>query len=610
MQNFRIHLFTRVFILALAATACADDPASLGRPDATPQFATVDASDVSTGDDFTCVVRAGDVQCQGRNFEAQAPSSKTATVGYFVQVSAGDQHACALRDDGTVECWGNNNLSQAPSARDATVGVYTAVTSGGSYNCALRGDGVIECWGNNALGQAPATVTAAAGVFTQVSAKREHTCARRSDGVIQCWGRNTSGQAPATKAAATGTFLQVSTGYDHTCALRTDGKVECWGNNFDGRAPALRTAAVGGYTRVASSDMHSCGLRADGKIECWGTNNYGEAPALIRPPTGRAFTAFSLSNYHSCGIWDDGVLQCLGRYDYGAATSDIPAVLSMVRASAVDGPILLNYTDASDEAEFQIERRRRYADKTYGEWLRLPHRNANFTSTYDWLVTEGYYYQYRVRACDALGTCTPWRGTGVVRAGALSAPAAPGSVSTSLVNTSQISVTWSHTGNESSFTVQRRLRTYAGFGIWKVVATQAADVMTYTDMDVTTGRGYTYRVQACNSIGCSAWTTGDQIINETLPAAPSGLTATALSSTLVRVSWADNSTNEAAFQLQAKSSMGGESSDYFNVTHTAPDATSYDDSSVISGFTYRYRVRSCNVAGCSAYVTSSPVTPP
>jgi hypothetical protein len=610
MQNSWIKSSARMLAIALAATACADDPASIARPDATPQFATVDAHAVSAGDDFTCALRAGAVQCQGLNNEGQAPASKTATSGIFMQIAAGGLHACALRNDGVIECWGNNNFFQAPATRTAATGHYIALSAGTYYTCALRNDGVIECWGQNSHGQAQPTFTAATGYFINVSAKRNHTCARRStDSAVQCWGQNLDGQAPATKLAAASVFQDVAVGYNHTCALRFDGKIECWGNNFYGQAPALRTAAVGSYTRLSAGDLHTCAVRTDGKVECWGVSSWGEAPALLSPPSGTSFEMISVGPYHSCGIWQ-GVLQCWGRSNYGEATSDIPAIQSMIRAEPVDGPILVYYTDASDETEFQIERRRRFSNNTYGEWLQIRRAAANATGFYDWMVTEGYNYQYRVRACDEWVTCTPWRASSLVRAKVQTAPVALTSLTASLTNPTRIDVTWSHTGNESSFNVQRRIRTFAGFGPWTLVATPAADAAAYTDLDVTTGKGYTYRVQACNAIGCSAWTSSTQIINETVPDAPSEIVATALTPTFVQLYWNDNSTNEEAFQLQRTTQVGGSYTDYVTITNTPVNYNGHDDYTVASGTTYRYRVRACNVAGCSAYVPSRAVTTP
>ena len=611
MQKRLIHLMPRMFLIALAAAACVDDPASIARREATPQFATVDAHAVSTGDDFTCALRAGAVQCQGLNDHGQAPASKTAASGFFMQIAAGGLHACALRNDGVVECWGNNNFFQAPATRTAAVGFYTVLTAGTHHNCALRNDGVIECWGYNTHGQAPPTKAAAIGAFANVSTKREHTCARRStDSAVECWGDNSAGEAPATKFSAASVFREVAVGSNHTCALRFDGKAECWGDNFNGQAPALKTAGVGNFTQITSGDLHSCGLRTDGKIECWGANSWGEAPALISPPSGISFETLSISPYHACGTWSQGVLQCWGRSNYGEATSDIPAIQSMIRAQAVDGPILVYYTDASDETEFQVERRRRFANATFGEWLQIRRAPANSTSFYDWLVTEGDIYQYRVRACDE-SVCTPWRLGTLIRAAAQTAPPAATSVTASLANPTRIDLAWSHTGgNESSFNVQRRIRTYGNLGPWTLVATPATDAGSYTDLDVTTGKGYTYRVQACNAMGCSAWTSSSQVMNETVPALAPEMTATAEGATWIQLVWYDINSNEEAFQLQRATLVGGSWSAYETILYAGIGAYWHDDHTVSTGTTYRYRVRACNVAGCSAYYATRPVTTP
>jgi hypothetical protein len=178
-----------------------------------------------------------------------------------------------------------------------------------------------------------------------------------------------------------------------------------------------------------------------------------------------------------------------------------------------------------------------------------------------------------------------------------------------LTTPTYIDVTWSHTGNESSFNVQRRLRTFSGYGPWTLVATPSADASRYTDFDVVTGKGYTYRVQACNAIGCSAWVSSSQIINETAPDAPSDLQGSAVAATMVELFWSDNSTNEETFQLQRTTLVGGSYTDWVTIANTTEN-WGYDDHTVSSGTTYRYRVRSCNVAGCSAYAAGRALTTP
>ena len=61
----------------------------------------------------------------------------------FRALSAGAQHSCGLRTDGTVECWGASFEGEA----DAPGGAFRAVSAGGIHSCGLRTDGTLECWG-------------------------------------------------------------------------------------------------------------------------------------------------------------------------------------------------------------------------------------------------------------------------------------------------------------------------------------------------------------------------------------------------------------------------------------------------------------------------------
>ena len=273
---------------------------------------------VSAGNDHTCALRDdGVVECWGDNGFGKAPSTKTAAVGGFTNVSAGGLHTCARRTDGVVECWGLNSSNQAPPTRSTATG-FASVDAGNDHSCALRGDGVVACWGNNNLGKAPATRSAASGVFSQVTAAAVHTCATRDDGVVECWGSGTSGQAPPTKAPAASQFVQASGGNLHTCAVRADGVVECWGNNGSGRAPAIKTAATGAFTQVSAGLSHTCARRSDGVVECWGNSLSGQAPPTKTAATG-TFVEVSSGANHSCALRSDGIVQCWGTNTDGQA---------------------------------------------------------------------------------------------------------------------------------------------------------------------------------------------------------------------------------------------------------------------------------------------------
>jgi alpha-tubulin suppressor-like RCC1 family protein len=86
----------------------------------------------------------------------QAPASK---------ITAGDNHTCAVENDGDVYCWGQNNHGQfgngttistsTPSKvlfPDAAAPV-TAITGSAYHTCAVLTDGTVYCWGYNGNGQ-------------------------------------------------------------------------------------------------------------------------------------------------------------------------------------------------------------------------------------------------------------------------------------------------------------------------------------------------------------------------------------------------------------------------------------------------------------------------
>ena len=127
-------------------------------------------------------------------------------------------------------------------------------------------------------------------------------------------------------------------------------------------------------------------------------------------------------------------------------------------------------------------------------------------------------------------------------------PAAPSGLTATALSTTQIRINWTdNANNETGFQIDRSPNGTSG---WTQIATVGNNIVTYTNTGLTTGTAYYYRVRATNAGGTSADSnvaTATTLV--TLPTAPSGLTATALSATEIRLNWTDASNNETGFQI-------------------------------------------------------------
>jgi hypothetical protein len=99
-------------------------------------------------------------------------------------------------------------------------------------------------------------------------------------------------------------------------------------------------------------------------------------------------------------------------------------------------------------------------------------------------------------------------------------------------------------------------------------------------------------------------------VNQTAPAAPSGLSAIAASSTRVDLAWTDNANNETGFNVQ-RATDPGFTLNLSSIYVSGVNRTTYSDTTVISGTTYYYRLRGQNADAYSAtYSNMVTVTTP
>jgi hypothetical protein len=99
---------------------------------------------------------------------------------------------------------------------------------------------------------------------------------------------------------------------------------------------------------------------------------------------------------------------------------------------------------------------------------------------------------------------------------------------------------------------------------------------------------------------------GATVVAPTAPAAPSGLTATAASSSQINLAWVDNSSNEDGFKIERCQGVG--CSSFTQIATVGVGVTTYPNTGLATATSYSYRVRAYNAAGDSAYSNTASAT--
>jgi hypothetical protein len=81
-------------------------------------------------------------------------------------------------------------------------------------------------------------------------------------------------------------------------------------------------------------------------------------------------------------------------------------------------------------------------------------------------------------------------------------------------------------------------------------------------------------------------------------APPSALSAKAISSSQINLTWADNATNESGFKIERKIGVNGT---YLQLATAAANTISYNDTGLAASTVYYYRIRATNSVGDSRY---------
>lgn len=294
------------------------------------------------------------------------------------QLSAADNTACALLDDGTVNCWGANNAAQlgihpenpAPDS-SAHTAAPVALPGPASYvelaisgACAMLEAGGVACWGSNSTSNHGllarsgfANNYGAPGIadllepFSPVHVGGNATSrfALTKDGTLVGWGHVSARLSSLVNSPVPSPIpslrqiSEYSFGPSHFCVI-AGGEIYCWGFD-DYFAPYLGTGLPDSVSimpvhapiedthvsarpqRVASGYSTTCTRLTDGTIQCCGDNSRGQigngklgADQYLLTPAN-AFTDYAVqivaSERTTCALTRGGKVQCWGANGYG-----------------------------------------------------------------------------------------------------------------------------------------------------------------------------------------------------------------------------------------------------------------------------------------------------
>jgi chitodextrinase len=227
---------------------------------------------------------------------------------------------------------------------------------------------------------------------------------------------------------------------------------------------------------------------------------------------------------------------------------------------------------------------------------------GNVTTYQNTGLTASTTYSYTVQALDMAGNASAQ--SAPASATTLSTPdttppSTPTGLTATAVSSSQINLSWNASTDNVGVTGYRVYRDGA------LIAT-LGNVTTYQDTGLSASTTYSYTVQALDGAGnasgqSSPATATTQAPDTTPPSTPTGLTATAVSSSRIDLSWNASTDNVGVTGYRVY--RGG------TLIATLGNVTTYQDTGLTASTTYSYTVDALDAAGnASGQSTSASAT--
>jgi alpha-tubulin suppressor-like RCC1 family protein len=292
----------------------------------------------------------------GDNDSIKDRSSPVLVAGGFTDwcnISAGCNVSAGIRTNGTLWVWGNqsytgllgldSNLIERRSSPVQVCGGFTdwcQVSISQQHAGAVRTNGSLWVWGCNFSGQlgdntvstrsSPVQVCGGFSDWCQVATSSNHTTAIRTNGTLWAWGCNIRGQLGDDTVVSKSSPVSVVGGFTNWCcvdiasgitgAVRTDGTLWAWGCNIcgglgDGTVVCRSSpvSVVGGFTdwcTVSLETLTMMGIRTNGTLWLWGNiqcgidknTTLGRRSSPVQVDSFTNWTSISMNSSSAIGI--------------------------------------------------------------------------------------------------------------------------------------------------------------------------------------------------------------------------------------------------------------------------------------------------------------------
>jgi fibronectin type 3 domain-containing protein len=274
---------------------------------------------------------------------------------------------------------------------------------------------------------------------------------------------------------------------------------------------------------------------------------------------------------------------------FGTTVPTAPSGLTATAVSATQ--VNLAWTDNSNnETGFKVLR----SSNGGSSYTLLATTAVNAVSYPDTTAAAGTTYSYEVTATNGAGDSAPSNVATVT-----TVPAAPGAPTATAATSTQVNLSWPDVTGETGFVVQQSPNGSTG---WTQVAAPSAGTLNFANTGLTAATTYYYRVEATDAGGASAWSPTASAT--TVPAAPTGLAATAASATEIDLSW-PNVTGETGFLVQ-RSPDG--STGWTQVAAPAANTLAFANTGLTAGTAYYYRLAATDAGGASGWSATATAT--